>query len=63
MFFFSNMIFTDKIKLAINFKTFFAECVSSRILITTNAYKLDVNNSDVKRVMQWLLLSIMSKLY
>ena len=52
IFFFLNIIFTDKIKFAINFKTFFVKCVSSRILITTNAYKLNVNNLNVKKIMQ-----------
>ncbi len=61
--FFFNMILTDKTRIAIFFKKSSTESATSQILIATNVYELDVDNSDVARVLQWLLLSSMSKLY
>ncbi len=57
------MILIDKTRIAIFFKKSSTENVMSQILIAINAYELDVDNSNVARVLQWLLSSSISKLY
>ncbi len=61
--FFFDMILTDKTKIAISFKKLLTENAMSWILIAINAYELNIDNSDVVRILQWLLSSSMSKLY
>ena len=39
------------------------ECTAPRILLATDAYGLGIDNPDVARVWQWLLPSLMQKLY
>ncbi len=57
------MISTDKTRIAISFKKSSTENATSQILIVTDVYELDIDNSDVARILQWLLSSCMSKLY
>ena len=47
----------------ISFKKSSIERATSQILIATDVYELDIDNSDVTRVLQWLLSSSISKLY
>jgi len=46
------MIIKNKKRVEIQFKIFLNQCMSSRILITTDAYELDIDDSDVKRIIQ-----------
>lgn len=46
------MISTDKTKIAISFKKSSTDSATSQILIATDAYELDVDNSDIARVLQ-----------
>jgi len=46
------MISTDKTKIMISFKKSSIERATSQILIATDVYELDVDNSDVTRVLQ-----------
>ncbi len=50
--FFFNMISIDKTKIVIFFKKSSTESATSWILIATNVYEFDVDNSDVARVLQ-----------
>ncbi len=46
------MISTDKTRIAISFKKSSTENATSQILIVTDVYELDIDNSDVARILQ-----------
>lgn len=63
IFFFSNMIIKNKKKINTKFEMFFDSCKNFKILITIDVYELKIDNSNVKRIIQWLIFDFMTKLY
>lgn len=61
--YFSDMADSDKRKIDVDFRRRHNECSSPRIILTTDAYGLGVDNPDVKLVVQWLLPQSIQRLY
>ena len=61
--YFSDMAEKDKNTIDVDFRRRHKDCSAPRIILTTDAYGLGVDNPDVQRVVQWLLPSSIQQLY
>lgn len=61
--YFAPMAGRDKKVIAQQFKRISTECQEPRILVSTEAYGMGIDNPDIQRVVQWLVPSSMTKIY